>query len=381
MGDANNARGKKLFDPVKLGPLELANRIVMAPMTRSFAPDSVPTQEILEYYERRAASDVGLIITEGVWVDHPGAWYDQSVPNFYGDAALAGWKKVVDAVHAAGGKIMPQLWHVGLYYTAPVDGYYSDWGKLRDEQVGPSGMVGGMGVYPTPDRQPMTEAEIGDVIEAFIKAGEAAYKLGFDGVALHAGHGYIIDQFFWDVTNLRNDRYGGSIARRTTFAAEIVAGIRQRTSPDFPIMLRWSQWKLQDYGAALVNTPEELEEFLTPLVAAGVDIIDCSQRRYWEPGFEGSDLNLAAWSRKITGKPTMTVGSVGLNQELFATLGGETGSPASLDRLEKLLDRGDFDLVGVGRALLVDPHWASKVKAGNIEATLPFNVETMHTLY
>src|SRR3546814_692667 len=195
-------------------------------------------------------------------------------------------------------------------------------------------MVGGMGVYPTPTGRPMTEAEIADVIEAFAKGGEEAYRNGFDGVALHAGHGYLIDQFFWDVTNLRTDRYGGSIARRATFAAEIVSAIRRRTSPDFPIMLRWSQWKLQDYGAKLVDTPAELEEFLTPLVDAGVDIIDCSQRRFWEPGFEGSDLNLAAWSKKITGKPTMTVGSVGLNQELFATLAGETGAPARLDRLE-----------------------------------------------
>src|SRR3546814_16360730 len=109
-------------------------------------------------------------------------------------------------------------------------------------------------------------------------------------------------------------------------------------------MLRWSQWKLQDYGAKLVDTPAELEEFLTPLVDAGVDIIDCSQRRFWEPGFEGSDLNLAGWSKKITGKPTMKLGSVGLNQELFATLAGETGAPARLDRLERRLERGEFAL-------------------------------------
>ena len=373
--------GAKLFDPVQFGTLSLANRIVMAPMTRSFAPAGVPTQDILEYYKRRAAADVGLIITEGVWVDHPGAWYDQNVPNFFGDAALAGWKEIVDAVHSVGGRIIPQLWHVGLYYTAPVDGYYADWGRLRPEQVGPSGMVGGMGVFPTPEREPMSDSDIADVIEAFAKAGAEAYRLGFDGVALHAGHGYLFDQFFWEETNLRTDRYGGGIAGRTTFAVEIIKEIRRRTSPDFPIMLRWSQWKLQDYGAVLVSTPAELEEFLTPLADAGVDIIDCSQRRFWEPGFEGSDLNLAGWARKITGKPSMTVGSVGLDQELFASLGGEVSSPASLDRLEALLDRGDFDLVGVGRALLVDPEWAAKVKRGAILDTRPFSVEAMHTLY
>ena len=375
------AVASRLFDPVTLGPLSLANRIVMAPMTRSFAPDGVPTQEILEYYERRAAADVGLIITEGVWVNHPGAWYDQSVPNFYGEAALAGWKRVVDAVHAAGGRIMPQLWHVGLYYTAPVDGYYEDWGRLRDEQVGPSGMVGGMGRFPTPEGRPMTDSEIGDVIEAFAQAGADCYRLGFDGVALHGGHGYLIDQFFWDETNLRNDRWGGDITARSQFAVEMIKQIRSRTSPTFPINLRWSQWKLQDYGATLVNSPQELEQFLGPVVDAGVDSIDGAQRRYWEAAFDGSDLNLAAWAKKLTGKPTMTVGSVGLNQELFASLGGEVGTPASLDRLEVLLERGDFDLVGVGRALLVDPEWAAKVKRGAIMETLPFSVETMHKLY
>src|SRR3546814_4459682 len=99
MMDASTTSANRLFDKVAIGPLELANRVVMAPMTRSFAPEGVPTPEILEYYRRRAAADVGLIITEGVWVDHPGAWYDPAVPHFYGEAALAGWKKIVDAVH------------------------------------------------------------------------------------------------------------------------------------------------------------------------------------------------------------------------------------------------------------------------------------------
>src|SRR3546814_2297006 len=109
MMDASTTSANRLFDKVAIGPLELANRVVMAPMTRSFAPEGVPTPEILEYYRRRAAADVGLIITEGVWVDHPGAWSDPAVPHFYGEEALAGWKRIVDAVNAAGSKTMPQL--------------------------------------------------------------------------------------------------------------------------------------------------------------------------------------------------------------------------------------------------------------------------------
>ncbi len=107
----------KLFEPIALGALELRNRVVMSPMTRSFCPDGVPTDDMSGYYVRRAAADVGLIITEGAWVDHPGASNDPAVPRFHGADAEAGWAGIAKAVHAAGGKIMPQLWHVGCYYA------------------------------------------------------------------------------------------------------------------------------------------------------------------------------------------------------------------------------------------------------------------------
>src|SRR3546814_342327 len=172
----------------------------MAPMTRRAAPEGVPTTEIVDYYGRRAAAGVGLIITEGVWVEHEGASNDDHVPRFYGEDTLAGWARVVKAVHAEGGRIMPQLWHVGL-----LAGAYEAAGetepnpeRLRREalQVGPSGMVGRQGALPEPIGRPMTEADIDAVIEAFVRGGESAYRLGFDGVALHGGHGYLLDQFF-----------------------------------------------------------------------------------------------------------------------------------------------------------------------------------------
>ena len=370
---------RTLFEPVSLGTLKLRNRLVMSPMTRSFCPTGVPTPDVLNYYVRRASADVGLIITEGVWVDHPGASNDPGVPNFHGNAAELAWKQIGDAIHAAGGAVFPQLWHVGCYFTPPGNGEGP--GTLRDDQVGPSGLAGGMGVYPRPLTRPATEAEISRMIEAFAKGGEAASRLGFDGVAIHAAHGYLIDQFFWNVTNLRTDRYGGDVASRTRFAAEIVREIRRRTHPEFPIMLRWSLWKSQDYDARALNTVAEMEAFLAPLVDAGVDIFDCSQRRFWEPIFEDSELNLAGWTGKLTGKPTMTVGSVGLDLELFASMTAETCKPASLNRLEEMLARGDFDLVGVGRALLSDPAWAVKIRNNAMDTIVPFSRESLKTLY
>lgn len=348
-----------LFQPFALGNLELSNRVVMAPMTRSMSPGNVPGDEVVEYYRRRAAGGVGLIITEGTCVGHKAASGYPDVPFIAGEEALAGWKKVVDAVHAEGGKIAPQLWHVGAIRRSGVEpggdapGY------------GPSGMA-------MPNKvtgHAMTQADIDEVVAAFALAARDAKAIGFDAVEIHGAHGYLLDQFFWEGTNQRDDEYGGDLAQRSRFAIEIIAAIREAVGPDFPIILRWSQWKQQDYTARLVDTPEALEGFLKPLVDAGVDIFHCSTRRFWEPEFEGSDLNLAGWTRKLTGKPCITVGSVGLNAEFLPEPGSadfQAAEPASLDNLLQRLDRNEFDLVAVGRALLANPDWSNQVRKGQL---------------
>ena len=137
-------------------------------------------------------------------------------------------------------------------------------------------------------------------------------------------------------------------------------------------MLRISQWKQQDYEVKLADTPRALEAWLKPLVDAGVDILHCSQRRFWEPEFDGSDLNFAGWAKKVTGVPTISVGSVGLTGEFIAAYGGESSRPASLDELIRRLDREEFDLVAVGRALLQDPQWLLKVRDGRTEELMAF---------
>ncbi|HEX2558529.1 MAG TPA: 12-oxophytodienoate reductase, partial [Phenylobacterium sp.] len=190
-----------------------------------------------------------------------------------------------------------------------------------------------------------------------------------------------IDQFFWEGTNLRNDAYGGaSLVDRSRFAAEILREVRRAVGPDYPVILRISQWKQQDYAVKLAHTPDEMEAWLTTLTDAGADILHCSQRRFWEPEFEGSDLNFAGWAKKLTGAPTITVGSVGLSGEFIAAFAGEGSQPASLDELERRLERGDFDLVGVGRALLQDPKWTLKVKEGRTEDLMAFERAALASL-
>lgn len=360
-----------LSRPVALNGLTVPNRIVMAPMTRMLSPGGVPGEDVQSYYARRAAAGVGLIVTEGTYVGHESAGSSDRVPRFHGEEQLAGWTKVAEAVHAAGGTIVPQLWHIGMVRKQG-DAPYAE-----APAIGPSGIR----VDGTENAgKTMTRRDLDDVISAFAEAAAAAERIGFDGVELHGAHGYLLDQFLWAGTNRRTDAYGGDQVARTRFAAEIVAAVRQTVSPDFPVIFRYSQWKQEAYDARLAETPEELEAILTPLAAAGVDAFHASTRRYWLPEFEGSDLNLAGWTKKLTGRPTITVGSVGLDGDFIRAFAGEGAELGSIDNLLDRMERDEFDLVAVGRALLQDPQWAAKVLGDRFEELKPYDAAALKTL-
>jgi len=365
-----------LFQPLQLRGLTLANRIVMAPMTRNFSPGGVPGDDVAAYYRRRAAGGVGLIVTEGVGLDIPASVDSTRIPVMHGTEALAGWKKVVDAVHAEGGRIMPQLWHQGVFFDPTIAA------DPTTVAQSPSGYWGTPGNTSTTAEQiaklrvtgaPMTETEIAEVVASFARAARLAIDVGFDGIAIHGAHGYLIDSFLWPDTNKRTDRYGGSPENRARFGAEIVAAIRAEIGHDVPIMFRFSQHKQQDYDAAIATTPEELGILLNTIAAAGVDAFDASSRRFSRPVFEGSPIPLAGWARKLTGKPSMTVGGIGLNNWMMETLrlGQETIAIDNLPEVRALIAEGMFDLVGVGRALISDPAWSEKARAG--APFLPFD--------
>ncbi|MEE2691408.1 MAG: NADH:flavin oxidoreductase [Pseudomonadota bacterium] len=360
-----------LFKPFEYGALKLPNRIVMAPMTRSFSPGAVPGDNVAAYYRRRAEGGVGLILSEGVHTNTATAIGTLNVPNIVTDEAKAGWKKVIQGVKAAGGRMGIQLWHEGPFRnpaksTAPDIASWS---------------ASGFKMPGAPLWAPMSEAEIETAIEEYVAGAVAAKELGFDCAEFHGAHSYLIDSFFWDKSNLRTDKWGGDWAGRTRFACEIIRRARRKVGPGFPLIIRLSQWKQQDFNARNAETPQELEEWLTPMVEAGVDIFHMSQRRFWEPAFEGSDLNVAGWAKKVTGKPAISVGSVGLSGEFIAAYGGEVSKPASLDGLVERMERGEFDLIAVGRALLKDPLWAQKVREGRTDELEEFTREAMATLY
>lgn len=360
-----------LFKPFKGGSLDLPNRIVMAPMTRSFSPGNVPNSEVVDYYRRRAEGKVGLILTEGVSTNIDTATGTPNVPNIVTPEAKAGWRKVVDAVHQAGGQIGIQLWHEGPYRN-PAKSAFPDV---------ESWSASGFKLEDKPLWSPMTEAEIETAITEFVSAAVAAKEIGFDAVEFHGAHSYLLDSFFWEKTNRRDDKWGGDWAGRTRFAAEIIRRTRALVGDSYPLIIRISQWKQQDFAARSAETPEEFEQWLSPLVHAGIDVFHCSQRRFWEPAFDGSDLNAAGWAKKITGKPTISVGSVGLSGEFTSAYAGESSTPESLDNLVERMEREEFDLIAVGRALLQDPDWAIKVQEGRTDDLQTFTKEALTTLY
>lgn len=344
-----------LFAPFELAGVELANRFVMAPMTRGFSPGGVPGDDVVAYYRRRAAH-LGLIVTEGTYVDHPSAGSSDRVPRFSGEDALGGWRRVVDAVHEEGGRIVPQLWHLGVarregappHPEAPV---------LSPSGVAPDGSPVGVAA---------SLADIDRIIASFARAAADARRVGFDGVELHGAHGYLLDQFLWSATNRRTDGYGGSLAARVRLGAEVVAAVREAVGPGYPIVFRYSQWKGTDFDARIAETPAELEQVLTPLADAGVSAFHVSTRRYWLPAFDGDPRTLAGWTKRITGLPTIALGSVGVSAPYRSDPGSEADS-LSIAPLLELFERGAFDLVGLGRAALSEPEWPSKLRDGRLD--------------
>ncbi|TYC63273.1 alkene reductase [Rhodobacterales bacterium] len=213
----------KLFSPAVAGAIEMKNRVVMAPLTRNRAQpeNDAPRDLNVEYYEQRA--DAGLIITEASQISPQGKGYAWT-PGIYSDDQIEGWKKVTDAVHAKGGKIVIQLWHVGRISHPVLQPGGAD-------PVAPSAIAAdsktfdGTQFVGTPKPRALDASEIPGIIEDYRTATVNARKAGFDGVEIHAANGYLIDQFLRDSSNKRDDAYGGSIENRTRFLKEVLDAV------------------------------------------------------------------------------------------------------------------------------------------------------------
>lgn len=382
-----------LFRPFEVRNLQLSNRLVMSPMTRMECPNGLPDEVNRDYYADRAAGGTGLVVTEGIGVDHPTSVDHSSIPRLDGPESVAAWKVVTDAVHAAGGRILSQLWHVGPLWGANARFDRPNRDQLMEmHPMRPSGLWGTPGVTTYSERSiarwlpevpPMTDADIAAVIAAYARSARLAVEAGFDGVTLHGGHGYLLDAFVWDDTNRRTDEWGGSLAARIRFPAAVVAAVREAIGPETALFYRFSQHTQQDYASRKAATPDELGVYLGALADAGVDLFDASTRRFDDPAFadlagEDAQVSLAGWARRLTGLPSGAVGGVGIGTSLREQKSGkEVRASDNIDAVVAAMDRGEFDLISVGRLHLTDPTIARVLREAG---PLPEFIREVHEL-
>ena len=322
-----------LFAPYRLGPLELANRIVMAPMTRNRTPDTVPAAMNAEYYAQRASA--GLIITEGVQPSAVGQGYP-GTPGLHNDAQTEGWRAVADAVHGRGGKIIAQLMHAGrISHPSLID---TD--PVAPSAVKPAGQVftgTGMSDFETP--RALDTDELPGVVAEFVDAARRAVAAGLDGVELHAANGYLLQQFLADGTNQRTDGYGGSPAARARFVIEVAQAVAREVGGD-KVGIRISPaGTFNDISETEVEqTYAALIDGLNPLGLLYLHIV------------EGPDTSFhEQLSKQFTGPVIFNTGFTG---------------PSDLETAQATVDAGSADLFAVGRLFIANPDLVQRLRLG-----------------
>ncbi len=374
---------ERLFSPINIAGLELPNRVVMAPMTRSFCGlEGVASQQVADYYAARAAGGCGLIITEGVVTNMADARGYGGVPALSNSAQQAGWLQVTDAVHQAGGKIAIQLWHTGrLGHSRSMQG-----GRpIAPSAIAATGLFRDFGDGETlsseiPYEQPeaMSIQQIEQTVNEFAHAAGRAKMAGFDAIELHGANGYLIHEFMNSQSNQRDDEFGGDIAVRSEFAASIIRAIRSEIG-DLPLGIRLSQHAVNDFDWTTWADQTELQQCLAPLVDGGLDMLHSSGYRLEAPAFADGET-LAGALKRLSGLPVIGSGGVTYSNttaESFAGKPAELADPAAANAA--LVD-GQCDLIAVGRAMIANPDWGHKVANGEWQALVPFSATMLGSL-
>jgi 2,4-dienoyl-CoA reductase-like NADH-dependent reductase (Old Yellow Enzyme family) len=361
-GHLENGQLDPLFRPLEYKNLTLANRIVMAPMTRTCAgADGVPTAEMARYYARRAEHGTGLIITEGTYTDEEFSKGFFNEPGLTNPAHAEGWQRVTQAVHKAGGAIAAQLFHTGRRSAPEVLGGRTPRGPSAIAAPGKHSQTKRPFVVP----QAMTDQEIAAAIAGFARSAELAMEAGFDAVEVHGAHGYLLDQFLWEGSNVRADEYGGSLERRLRFPVEVVRAIRARLGEERAIIYRFSLWRLDDANYTPRSDEAELRTIVTALAEAGVDIFHVSTQDALAPAF-ATERTLAALTRATLrpyGGPVIAVGKI-----------------TQPETARRLLQESHSDLIALGKAILANPDWVEKVRLGREAELRPFDPVVLESL-
>jgi N-ethylmaleimide reductase len=339
------------FDPVDLAGTPLRNRIAMAPMTRSRAPGRVPTELVAEYYAQRASA--GLIVTEGIQPVPEGQGYPDT-PGLHSAEQVAAWRRVTDAVHAAGGRIFAQLMHAGrIGHPAVLADLPGDLHPVAPSAVAAAGQVytaEGPKDFPTP--RELTGAEVRQVIEGFATAARNAVEAGFDGVELHGANGYLIHQFLAPGTNRRTDELGGTVEGRVRFAAEAVRAVAAAVGPERTALRISPGNTFND-----IDEPDPLPAY-TALVAE-LDPLDLAYLHVLEASPETRDVT--------TQLRKQYSGTLVLNPA--------TEGPTDHGALG-LVEDGTADLLAFGTLFLANPDLPARLAAGG-----PYNEPDRATMY
>lgn len=342
-----------LFQPYQLGRIQLANRVVMAPMTRNRSLGNVPGELVATYYQQRATA--GLIVTEGVSPSPNGVGYPR-IPGLYNAAQIAGWRKVTDALHAAGGHIFAQFMHTGrASHEANL--------PAGAQVLAPSAValaesiyVDGQGPLPATTPHAMTEAQIESTIEEYAQAAENAIAAGFDGVELHGANGYLMDQFLNSASNTRTDRWGGSVENRIRFAVEVARRSASRIGAD-RVGIR-----LSPYGVFNGMVPDAETDALYLALTAELSKIGLVYVHIVDHSAMGAPPVSASLKQAIRAAFSGT----------YITSGGYDAARAGAD-----LDAGVGDLVAFGRPFISNPNLVAKLQQG--AALAPQDFATFYT--
>ena len=346
--------------PFDLGPLRLRNRFTVAPMTRiSAQPDGTPTAQMAGYYREFAAGGFGLITTEGIYPDaaHSQGYFGQ--PGLVTEGHVAGWRTVVDAVHAEGVPIVAQLMHAGAISQGNSYGV----GTIGPSAVAPPGRMmadyGGVGgAWSAPAE--MTARDIDEVIAGFAAAATRARAAGFDGVEIHGANGYLLDQFLTDYTNLRTDEYGGPVANRIRLHVRVLDAVREAVG-DLPVGMRLSQTKVNDFAYRWPGGADDARVIFDALADASYLHIASEGRDFLETARLAGGSTITQLAREVTGKPVVA-----------------NGGMHALPQAAGVLTGGHADLLSLGTGALANPDLPRRVETGAPLAA--FDREMLHPM-
>jgi 2,4-dienoyl-CoA reductase-like NADH-dependent reductase (Old Yellow Enzyme family) len=309
-------------------------------MTRSFADDQtgVVGPDVVEYYRKRAADGIGLIITEGINPSLRGKG-TFGVPGLYTREQIEAWKKVTEAVHQEGGKIIAQLWHIGRLTHHELTGGYA---PQSPSSTKADGLVHRLR-KPYDIAEEMSHANIQKVIDKHAQAAHNALLAGFDGVEVHGAHGYLIDQFNSDVTNKRTDRYGGTQAQRLTFMKELLTAVVKEVGPERTI-IRFSEHKDDIPQFKWEDSEKAIKLFIDLFKEIGLHILHPSTNHFTEIMSSGKTFHQLV--RKYWDGIIIGVGNLDINVASEA------------------ISKGTIDIAAFGRPLLANPDFVQRVKHG-----------------